>query len=207
MTQSSRYQDAARALLRDTLLDVAGELLEEAPWAEVTMITIAAKAGVSRQTLYKEFGTREEFAQAYVLREAERFIDSVEAELARSPGNVTEAVRSSFRLFLEEIQRNPLVTNLALRDDGSDELFSLFTTRGGPVVQLAKTRLSEKFIELWPAISRKHANLLSSLLVRLAISHAGLPEGTAEQAADNVVEVVEPFLLAAQPIPHDRGTV
>lgn len=196
---SSRYQDAARALLHDTLLDVAGELLEEAPWVEITMTAVASKAGVSRQTLYKEFGSRDEFAQAYVLREAERFLDSVEAEFTRSPENITEAVRSSFRLFLKEIQRNPLVTNLAMRDDGSDELFSLFTTRGGPVVLMAKTRLSAKFIELWPAISRHHANVLSSLLVRVAISHAGLPEGTAEQAADDVVEVLEPFLHTALP--------
>ncbi|MGK2877811.1 MAG: TetR family transcriptional regulator [Solirubrobacterales bacterium] len=205
MTQPSRYQNAARALLRDTLLDVAGELLEEAPWSEITMITIASKAGVSRQTLYKEFGTREEFAQAYVLREANRFVDSVEAELERLRGNPSEAVRACFSLFLQETEHNPVVTNLSLRDDGSDELFTLFTTRGGPVVRMATTRVSAKMAEIWPNITQKHAEVLASLLVRVAISHAGLPEGSANDAADDVIEVVEPFLhvaLPGQTLPH-----
>ena len=42
------------------------------------MAEVARAAGVSRQTLYKEFGTRQEFAQAFVLREADRFLGDVE---------------------------------------------------------------------------------------------------------------------------------
>ncbi len=45
------------------------------------MADVAPPPGVSRQTLYKEFGSRDEFAQAFVLREAERFIDAVEGAL------------------------------------------------------------------------------------------------------------------------------
>ena len=77
------YAVAARALLRDTLLDAARRELEQRAWSEVTMADIAAAAGVSRQTLYKEFGSREEFAQAFVLREAERFIAAVETAPGR----------------------------------------------------------------------------------------------------------------------------
>ena len=33
------------------------------------MADVAAAGGVSRQTLYNEFGTRDEFAQAFVIRE------------------------------------------------------------------------------------------------------------------------------------------
>ena len=53
------YAVAARALLRDTLLDAARRELEQRAWSEVTMADIALAAGVSRQTLYKEFGSRE----------------------------------------------------------------------------------------------------------------------------------------------------
>ena len=62
---------AARELLRNTLLDAACRELEAQQWADITMADIAVAAGVSRQTLYKEFGSREEFAQVLVLREAE----------------------------------------------------------------------------------------------------------------------------------------
>ena len=74
------YAVAARALLRDSLLDAAGTLLRDRSWGEVTMAEVARAAGVSRQTLYNEFGSRPEFAQAYVLREADRFIAAVELD-------------------------------------------------------------------------------------------------------------------------------
>ena len=53
-----------------------------APWAQVTMAEIATAAGVSRQTLYNEFGTRDEFGQALVIRESGRLLDAVEQTIA-----------------------------------------------------------------------------------------------------------------------------
>ena len=49
------------------------------------MADIAVAAGVSRQTLYKEFGSREEFAQVLVMREAESFLDAVERAVPAAP--------------------------------------------------------------------------------------------------------------------------
>ena len=72
------YAVAARALLRDTLLDGALDLLRQRTWAEITMADVAAAAGVSRQTLYSELGSRDALAQALVLREADRFVAEVE---------------------------------------------------------------------------------------------------------------------------------
>ena len=68
------YSVAARELLRNTLLDAACHELQSRHWADITMADIAVAAGVSRQTLYKEFGSREEFAQVLVMREAERVL-------------------------------------------------------------------------------------------------------------------------------------
>lgn len=77
-----RFPEAARELLRNTLLDSAAELMREYRWSEISMAAIASRAGVSRQTLYKQFGSREEFAQWFVLREADRFLTQVEAAIA-----------------------------------------------------------------------------------------------------------------------------
>ena len=43
------------------------------------MSDVASAAGVSRQTLYKEFGSRDEFAQAFVIHVGQRFLDDVDA--------------------------------------------------------------------------------------------------------------------------------
>ena len=72
------YPEAARELLRQTLFGAARDQLEQSAWSEITMSDIAAAAGVSRQTLYKEFGNRNEFGLAFVIHEGERFLDDVE---------------------------------------------------------------------------------------------------------------------------------
>ena len=58
------YAVAARELLRNTVFEAARHELSTRRWNEVTMADVAAAAGVSRQTLYKEFGSRDEFARA-----------------------------------------------------------------------------------------------------------------------------------------------
>lgn len=193
----ARYQQAARTLLRDTLLDAAGELMDEAPWSEISMAAIAAQAGVSRQTLYNEFGSRDDFAQAYVLREADVFLTTVEEAFAQHADNPSEALRVGFRTFLEQSEANPMVRNIIVREPGADELFSLFTTRGGPVVELATLRLADKISELWPEAEQRQVRIFADALVRLAISHAGLPAGTPAQAADDVTELLEASMLDA----------
>ena len=77
-TGRTPYAEAARELLRQTLFGAAREQLEDRPWSEVTMSDIAAAAGVSRQTLYKEFGNRNEFGLAFVINVGESFLDEVD---------------------------------------------------------------------------------------------------------------------------------
>ena len=132
-----------------------------------------------------------------MLREADRFLATVETAFAAHADNPTQALRTGFRVFLEQTEGNPMVRNIIIREPGADELFSLFTTRGGPVVELATARLAEKISELWPEADPRQVRMFASALVRLGISHAGLPEGSAEQAADDVTEMLEPFMYAA----------
>ncbi|HTD09634.1 MAG TPA: helix-turn-helix domain-containing protein, partial [Solirubrobacteraceae bacterium] len=86
------YAVAARELLRNTLLDAAREELRSRRWADVTMADVALAAGVSRQTLYKEFGSREEFAQVLVMREADSFLLAVEDAVAAHLDDPTSAL-------------------------------------------------------------------------------------------------------------------
>ena len=89
------YRVAARALLRDSLFDAARGLLEDRPWAQITMSEIARAAGVSRQTLYAQFGSRDEFAQAFVIREGARLLDVVEQTIRAHLDDPCTAVAAS----------------------------------------------------------------------------------------------------------------
>ncbi|MEU3978509.1 TetR/AcrR family transcriptional regulator [Streptomyces sp. NPDC026672] len=66
---------------RESLLDAAYTALARRPWSAVRMVDVAAAAGVSRQTLYNEFGSKDGLARALVRREADGFLAGVERAL------------------------------------------------------------------------------------------------------------------------------
>jgi AcrR family transcriptional regulator len=187
------YSLAARELLRNTLMDGACQELENRRWTDITMADIARAAGVSRQTLYKEFGSRDEFAQALVLREANRFLSAVQDALDANIETPARAVSAAFDVFLTHAAENPLVRTI-VRGDGSEGLLLLFTTQGEPVVEAAAKRLSEMVIAGWPLMRRSDAELLSECLVRLAISYATLPAGPASMTAESVATLLSPYI-------------
>ncbi len=187
------YAEAARTLLRDTLLDAAGDLMRERGWAETTMADVAAAAGVSRQTLYHEFGSRNDFAQAYVLRETGRFVAAVEAAVTTRAADPRAALMAAFEVFLGAAAGHPLI-HAIVSGDGNDGLLALVTTQGGPVLGLATERLAALFTASWPQVGAPRARLVADCVVRLAISHAALPGGPAEATAAAVGEALGPYL-------------
>ena len=197
MSPPQPYALAARELLRDTLLDAALHQLAERPWAEVTMAHIAAGAGVSRQTLYNEFGSRDEFAQALILREAARFSDAIEQVLNAHRDDPQKALGAAAELFLTAANRNALVR--AVASGGADEMLALVTTQGRPVVEFASERLADAIHERWPEAGRPACELLAENLVRLAISHVALPSGTPEETADAISRLLGPYVEKVLP--------
>ncbi|MET9374642.1 TetR/AcrR family transcriptional regulator [Streptomyces sp. NPDC002992] len=68
---------------REALLNAALAALGGLPWSAVRMVDVASAAGVSRQTLYNEFGSKEGLARALVRREADAYLQGVDRLLAR----------------------------------------------------------------------------------------------------------------------------
>ncbi len=187
------YREAARELLRDTLLDAARDELERRSWGEITMRDIARTAGVSRQTLYKEFGSREEFARALVMRESDRFLVAVEGALRGRLDDPRAALAGAFDVFLTAARGDPLVRSIVL-DGAENGLLALVTTGGGAIVGRAAERLAEVMVAGWPMLERGAADLLAECLVRLGISYATLPAGPAGLTATSVSTVLGPYL-------------
>lgn len=190
------YAVAARELLRDTLFDAARDAMQERPWAEVTMAEVASAAGVSRQTLYKEFGSRDEFAQLFVVREGTRFLDAVERAVRDHLDDPRAALAAALGVFLKAAAEDPLVRML-LTDDGTGGMLPLVTTQSQPVVAFASARLTQVIHDGWPQVALPDAELLAETLVRLAISYAMLPKDPPDAAITTVMTVIEPFVEQA----------
>lgn len=187
------YAVAARQLLRETLFTAARDELQQRAWSEITMADVAAAAGVSRQTLYKEFGSRHEFAQAFVIHEGERFLDAVEAAVREHLDDPRAAVNAALEVFLRTAGEDPLVRVL-LSDDGTGGMLPFVTTQGVPVVIWATARLFSVIQEVWPQAPADKTQVLAESLVRLAISYVTAPSGSPEKTAAATGELLGPFI-------------
>jgi AcrR family transcriptional regulator len=74
--------EATMPAVRESLLNAAFAALADLPWSAVRMVDVASAAGVSRQTLYNEFGSKDGLARALVRREVDRYLHGVERALA-----------------------------------------------------------------------------------------------------------------------------
>lgn len=195
------YAVAARQLLRETLFGAARDELAHRTWADITMADVARAAGVSRQTLYKEFGTRDEFSQAFVIHEGERFLAAVEQAVLARLDDPRAAVAAALEVFLVSAGEDPLM-RILLSDDGTGGMLPLVTTQSMPVVIWASARLAGVIRAGWPEAPTADVELLAESLVRLAISHVTVPKGAPADTAAEVASLLTPFIdraLASAP--------
>lgn len=178
----------------DRLLNATGRFLAEVGWSHVTMAAVASAADVSRQTLYKRFGSRSELAQAYVLRESERLVAVVDTTIARHRDDPRAAITAAFDAFLSAAAQHPLVRAIVGEGEGADELLELVTIRGRTVLDAAARHLTGTLRATWPELSPAAADLAGEIAVRLAISVAAQPDGPAHLDAGRLADAMVPFL-------------
>jgi AcrR family transcriptional regulator len=93
---------------RESLLDAAYTALARRSWSTVRMVDVAAAAGVSRQTLYNEFGSKEGLARALVRREADGYLVGVERALG-SHSDARERLTATAEWTASAARENALV--------------------------------------------------------------------------------------------------
>ena len=176
--------------VRAAIVDAVDTLVRERGWAATTMADVARTAGVSRQTVYNEFGTRQELVRAYVLREIETLIAAVEAHVRAHHDDARTALSGAFGLLLRLASDEPLV-RIIVADAEGGELIRLLTTTG---LSVATERVGTLIGGVWPQVSEADARLLAASLARLAISHALVPTESADTSAESVTRLVGPFV-------------
>ena len=187
------YQKAARELLRETVFQATRELVSERDWGEVTMAHIASAAGMSRQTLYNEFKSRNGVAQAYVLRLVDGYLDLVDTAVKEHVGDVRGGLKSAFGDFLAEAAKDPLVQS-AIAGTAKMDVMRLVTSDGGLLLDSASQRLTHIFVESWVQLDAGTAAVLSRLLVRQAMSFISLAPRPEEDPAEDLSRMLTPLV-------------
>lgn len=177
MTVPSTFAQASKQLLRSTLLDGLRDLLREHDWARITMAGVARHAGVSRQTVYNEFGSRHGLAQAYALRLVDDFTSEIADGVAASPGDLDAALTSGFSQFFVAAASDPLIASL-VSGEGNADLHRLVTTEAAPLIESAKSRLVAILEVSWIELPDQAATRIAGSIARMALSYVAMPPET-----------------------------
>ncbi|MGW0017758.1 TetR family transcriptional regulator [Rhodococcus sp. NPDC003382] len=188
-----QFHEASRMLLRNSVLDAMRDLLTVRDWSSITMTDVARRAGVSRQTLYNEFASRQGLAQAYALRLADQFVDAVDDAVYSNVGDARRALAVGFAAFFADSSSDPLVQSL-LRGDAKPDLLRLITTESAPLIDRASGRLVETFRRSWVQASETDATILARAIVRIAMSYIAMPPESDRDVAADMAYLVGPFL-------------
>ena len=183
-----------RSRLRDSVLDPMRELLTRRDWSSITLAAVAEAAGVSRQTIYNEFGSRQGLAQGYAIRLADRLVDAVDRAMSNNVGDIHAAFLEGFRSFFSDPAADPLVISL-LNGAAKPDLLQIITTDSGPIITRSAQRLTSLFMHSWVKVSDDDAGILARAMVRLAISYVSMPP---EADHDVAADLARLFTPAAQ---------
>jgi len=180
--------------VRSALLDAAYDAAVSGDWARTRMVDVARAAGVSRQTLYNEFGSKEALAQAMAMREVEQFIAGTEAALDEAdPETPVQAVRAGALYTLRTAADNPLLKAALTADDSG--LLSFLTTRGEPAHAAARDSFERYYAARWPELSAEDIALAAETITRLTISYLMLPgDAPAEILATRLADLATKLL-------------
>lgn len=169
------------------------EVLTEKPWRKVRLEEVARRAGVSRQTIYNDFGSRYGLAEAYAYGVADALCDLIAADLAAHADDPRAALESGLRTFLEATSGDPLIRRVQA-GEAHEDLMRLVTTDSGPLLTHIADRLTASVSQVWPILRPERARPLARTIARLAISYVVLPPETDDDVAAGLAALLAPTL-------------
>jgi AcrR family transcriptional regulator len=190
---------AFRRELRASAMASALERLNAEGWNNVRMADIAADVGVSRPTLYAEFGKKEGLGEALVAHEAERFLLGAMAALRSNGQDPVAAVRMAAEFILGEAATSVIVNALLVPDTGGEaatsSLLNSLSTASSVVLPDMYEGLLGWFSEQCPNTDRARLVQAVDALIRLVVSYAFSPgPGSVSDAADSIAMVAASLL-------------
>lgn len=191
------YRTAASTLLRATALDALSALLLRQSWKSVTMSEVAKEAGLSRQTIYNEFGSRRGVAESYAIRLTDQLVSVVDDGLYTCVGDIRLALGRGLAAFFAVSERDPLVRSLR-EEDASADLLRLITVHSTQLVERAADHLSATFQRCWVQAPKRQADILSTSIVQMALAYVSRPPTDAAQTATDIADLLAPYIEGFQ---------
>ena len=186
--------EAARPT-RQRIIETAARMTAELGWSRVTMGALAEEVGVSRQTVYNEVHSRDELAEAMIMRELLVFLAAVEKGFDRHPDDPAQAVRAATRGVLEIASENELLRAVVSGTQGADtDLLPLLTTRSQSLLSIATSVVHDRLATYDLDLSEAELKGAVDMIVRTVLGHVVQPTGSPRATADAVGRAAQRLL-------------
>lgn len=194
---------------RESLLEAAHTAVGTQPWPGVRMVDVAATAGVSRQTLYNEFGSKEGLGAALVGRLVDDFLEGAvraAAEAGRGGTDPAASCTCAAAWMLRTARDEPIVRSALTGCWGALMPLPAVVGSAHPDVRPAEpgeltTALCERLVAgLSPNGLSGKMSLACEAGLRIALSFVVAPhaERREEEALGQVREVVGAMLAQSR---------
>lgn len=185
---------------RDRIVAAAVELTTSSGWAAVTMARLADAAGVSRQTVYNEVGSKPALAETMILEELARFLRVVEEAFDAEPDDLTRGIERAVSDVLTYARDNDLLHAVVSATHGADtELLPLLTTNAAGLLGVAKEVISARVAPYEPGIDPDRLDPAIDMVARVVLSHVMQPSGTPEQTGADIAWLAGQVLGSPRP--------
>jgi AcrR family transcriptional regulator len=173
------------------ILDAAFGSVRDFGISRTTVEDVAQRAGLSRQTVYRYFPSKDHLVLALVLREEEKFIEGTRAAFS-SDDDLEGAFTRAITFCLEYAREHPLLDRLLATDQ--ETFLPYLTTRGQPVIVRARDALLELVEDRRPSADRVALRDILDAAIRATLSYILTPS---ERPPANVARVMARALVAA----------
>lgn len=202
MPEERPFYTRMHELLRERILDVTAEMICAEGWPAVTMARVAGQVGVSRQSVYKEIGSKTALGEAVVARETDRVLAGVTERLRTHGADAIAGVPDAAGFVLRTGADNPLIKAILVGAPGAlggaGDLLSLLAIRPDPVLgrAIAAVRAEARVLYAGLPLTGAAIDQVSEIVVRLTLSHLMQPTGLIDQAVAQVRALVQAALPA-----------
>jgi AcrR family transcriptional regulator len=156
---------------RARILDGAYRAVSTFGLARLTVDDAARFAGVSRQTVYRYFDSKDGLIAALVLREEEAFLEGVRAANERHP-DLEDAMAEAVLFCLRTARAHPLLDRLLVSEP--ETLLPYLTTRGAGLIARARAVI-EEMAAARTGVRSELLHRTADVAVRAMISYALTP--------------------------------
>lgn len=173
---------------RTSILDGAIAALSKHGLARLSLEDVAREAAVSRQTVYRYFGSRDALISATILREEETFIAAIVTAADRHE-ELRPTLEAAIAQALRSAREHPLLDRLLEAEP--EALLPFLTTGRGPVLSAARPVIEELLANRLPHLTERELGRIADMSTRLIISYTiNPPDDDVDDVAAGLADII-----------------